>query len=256
MTLFEISVLVISGIFVGFINTMAGGGTAISLAVLVMLGLPVNVANGTHRIAAVFQTLTSTATFYEQKVLNVRKGILLGIPVIFGSVAGAMIAVEVNEAFFRKAVAISILIMLIFMIVKPGKWVYGSRQADFNKVGLKQIIIFFIIGVYGGFIHIGVGYFLLAGIVMAASYDLVKANALKVFIVLLYLPFALFIFILNDKINYSYGLVHAVGNVIGAFIGARMAVKGGAKVVKWVMVCITIFIVLYFFDLIKIDQII
>ncbi|MFC2100401.1 sulfite exporter TauE/SafE family protein [Bacteroidota bacterium] len=256
MTIFEITVLIISGIFVGFINTLAGGGTAISLAVLVMLGLPVNIANGTHRIAAVFQTLTSAATFNKQRVLDVKKGFLLGIPVIIGSVIGARIAVDVNEAFFKKAVAISILIMLIFMIVKPAAWIYGKPQADFSKVSLKQIIFFFIIGIYGGFIHIGVGYFLLAGIVMVASYDLLKANAIKVFIVLLYLPFALIVFILNDQVNYMFGLVHAIGNVIGAFIGARLAIKGGSKTVRWIMVFITIFIVLYFFDVINLSQLI
>jgi len=185
MTLFEVVILIVSGIFVGFINTLAGGGTAISLAVLVMLGLPVNIANGTHRIAALFQTNVSAATFNKQKVLDVKKGFILGIPVIIGSIIGAQFAVDINEEIFKKAVAFSLLIMLVFSIYKPDKWIHGRQKLTSKKLNWKQILVFFIIGIYGGFIHIGVGYFLLAGIILAGGFDLVKGNAIKVFIVLL-----------------------------------------------------------------------
>jgi uncharacterized membrane protein YfcA len=85
---------------------------------------------------------------------------------------------------------------------------------------------------------VGVGYFLLAGIVMGAGYDLVRANAIKVMVVLLYVPFALLVFILNDQVWYSYGLVMAIGNVSGALIASRLAVSKGVVFVQWVMVIV------------------
>ena len=98
----EIVALIVAGLMVGFINTLAGGGSIISLSVLMVLGLPANVANGTNRIAIAVQTLTASGSFRQQKVLDTRKGIILGIPAVLGSIVGALIAVDINEDFFER----------------------------------------------------------------------------------------------------------------------------------------------------------
>ena len=125
-----------------------------------------------------------------------------------------------------------LLIGMFFLIVlKPNRWLKGHE----NQVPVKlvwQAVIFFFIGIYGGFIQAGVGFFLLAGLVLGSGFELVKANALKVFIVFLYTPFALAVFILNKDVNYVLGFILAIGNMGGAFIGARVAVKWGARAVR------------------------
>ena len=83
------------------------------------------------------------------------------------------------------------LVMLIFILYKPQKYIYGRAEIAEKPLNWKQVVIFFFIGIYGGFIHMGVGYFLLMGIVVGAGYDLVKANAIKVFIVLIYIYFVI-----------------------------------------------------------------
>ena len=88
---------------------------------------------------------------------------------------------------------------------------------------------------YGGFIQAGVGFFLLSGLVLGAGYDLVRANAVKVFIVLVYTAFALAIFIINDQVDYKFGLILAIGNMLGAYVGARFAVKWGPKFVRYLL---------------------
>lgn len=230
--------LIFSGVFVGFINTLAGGGTIISIALLMVLGLPANVANGTNRIAVIFQNMTSAGSFAQQKVLDFRKGSWLALPTIIGSVIGAQLAVDIQEELFRKAIAIIMLVMLFFIIYKPSVWLKGQDKLVLRKVSVWQYIIFFFIGVYGGFIQVGVGYFLLAGIVLGAGYDLVKANAIKVWIVLLYTPFALIVFVLNGQVNWKYGLIHAIGNVTGAYIASKWAVSWGTNFVRWVIVVV------------------
>ncbi|MFZ4739977.1 MAG: sulfite exporter TauE/SafE family protein [Bacteroidales bacterium] len=238
MSWIVITALVFSGLLVGFINTLAGGGTIISISLFMFLGLPAGVANGTNRIAVILQTLTSTASFKKQKVLDTRKGLLLGIPTVIGSIIGAEIAVDINEHVFEKAIGIIMLVMMVFIIYKPQQWLKGQEQLLEKKTSVLQYFIFFLIGLYGGFIHVGVGYFILAGLVLGAGYDLVKANALKVFIVLLYAPFTLIVFIYNKQINYEYGLIHAIGNIIGAYIASKFAVSWGANFVRWVIVII------------------
>ncbi len=238
MGIAEFTALVLSGILVGFINTLAGGGSIISLSILIMLGLPASVANGTNRVAIALQNVVAVSSFKQQKVLEARKALYLSIPAIFGSLAGAWIAVDINEAVFEKAVGIIMLVMLVFVLFKPQQYIYGRAEVSEKPIRWKTYVAFFFIGIYAGFIHMGVGYFLLAGIVLGAGYDLVKANAIKVLIILAYAPFTLAIFYLHHEINWIFGLVMALGNMLGAWIASRMAVKKGVAFVKWVIVVV------------------
>ena len=141
--------------------------------------------------------------------------------------------------------------MVYFIAVKPSKWLKGQQDLLEKKVSWLQIVIFFLIGVYGGFVQVGVGYFILAGVVLGAGYDLVRANAIKVWIVLLYTPMALLVFILNDQVRWDYGLVHSIGNIIGAFVASRFAVTWGANFVRWVMIVIIAVTVLHLFNIVE-----
>lgn len=254
MTIIEALVLIAAGLMVGFINTLAGGATIISLSVLMFMGLPLNVANGTHRIAAAFQTLTSVSTFRSKKVLDWRKGLVLGLPVIAGSLVGARIAIEINEELFEKIVAAVMLLMLVLILYKPQRWMEGRQDLIDKKMSWKQVLIFFAMGLYGGFIYVGIGYFLLAAVVLSAGYDVVRANAIKVLIVLMYVPFTIGVFLWGGMINVEYGLVLAVGQVAGAYIGARSAVVRGAGFVRWVMVVFIIISVLHLTGIVDIQE--
>lgn len=238
MSWLTITALIVSGVFVGFINTLAGGGTIISLSLFMLLGLPANIANGTNRVAVILQNLTSVSQFRKQNLLDFKKANKLAIPTMIGAMVGAQIASDISENIFRKAVAVVMLVMVYFIIAKPSQWLKGTQSLQEKPVSWPQVIIFFLIGVYGGFVQVGVGYFILAGVVLGAGYDLVKANAIKVWIVLLYTPLALIVFILNDQVHWSYGLIHAIGNVIGAFIASRWAVAWGASFVRWVIIVV------------------
>lgn len=256
MSWLAVFVLIVSGIFVGFINTLAGGGTAISIAVLMMLGLPANVANGTNRIAVIFQNITSVKAFSQKELIPWRKATLLALPTIIGSVIGAWIAVDINEAFFRKAMAVIMLVMLFFVIVKPSVWLKERTHLTEKPVSVIEILIFFLIGIYGGFIQIGVGYYLLAAIVLGSGFDLVRANAIKVWIVLLYTVAAILVFIFNKQVHWQFGLIHAIGNIIGAWIATRLAIKKGGEFVRWVIIVVILVFSADLLGLINIKEII
>ena len=252
----EVVALIVSGVLVGFINTLAGGGSIISLSILMFLGLPAPVANGTNRIAILVQTVTAVTSFRQQKVLDYRKGLLLAVPAVVGAVIGAYIAVDINEKIFERAMAVIMLLMLIFILYNPKKWLYGKKELQERKVGYREIIIFFGIGIYGGFIHMGVGYLLLASLLLGIGYDLVRANAVKVMIVMLYIPFSLAVFLINDQVNWAYGLILTIGNVIGAFVASRLAVKKGVNFVRWVIVIVILLTSGHLFDLYDIQALI
>jgi len=202
---------------------------------LMFLGLPANVANGTNRIAILLQNVVGVSSFRQQKVLNTKMGFWLAIPAVIGSLVGAQIAVELNEEIMERAIAILLLIMFFLILYKPQQWIKGQAGYVESKPTTLQIIIFFLIGIYGGFIQAGVGLFLLAGLVLSAGVNVVRANAMKLLIILIYSPFAIAIFAMNDQINWQYGLILAVGNMLGAFIASRFAVSWGAKYVRYIL---------------------
>ena len=238
MEWYFIPALIGAGFLCGFINTLAGSGSLISLPLLMFMGLPAGVANGTNRIAILLQNVVGVASFKQQKVFHWKEGIWLAIPAVIGSVIGASFAVNINEKIMTQVIGGLLVVMFFLIIFKPDIWVKGKAGLISARPSILQIIIFFGIGLYGGFIQAGVGFFLIAGLVLGAGFDLVKTNAIKLFIVLIYTPFALAIFIINDQVNWKYGLILGVGNMLGAFVASRYAVSWGAKVVRILLLVI------------------
>lgn len=228
--------VVLVGFLAGFINTLAGGGSALALPFLIFLGLPANVANGTNRIAILLQNVVGSTGYHREKVLDLRKGLTLGVAAILGAVPGALFAISLNEFVMRRVVGAVLVVMLILVIVKPGIWLKARAGNVGSSNKWVSFIVFFLIGAYGGFIQAGVGFFLLAGLVLIEGLDLLRSNAIKVFLILLYTPLALVIFILNDQVDYKLGLVLAVGNMTGAWIGSKVAVSWGPKFIRWVLI--------------------
>jgi len=237
----QLIALVGIGFTAGFINTLAGGGSLISLPFLMFLGLPANVANGTLRIAILMQNLVGVSSFKQQKVFNFREGIWYSLPAALGAIIGASFAISINDEIMKYIIGTLLVFMFFFMILKPNVWLKQKSELIKTKPSIIQIIVLFFIGLYGGFIQAGVGFFLLAGLVLSAGFDLVKANAIKIFIVLIYTFFALSVFIFDGLVNYKFGLILAAGNMVGAFIGSRFAVSWGPKFVRYILLVVLLF---------------
>jgi len=187
-----------AGLAAGFINTVAGGGSSITLPVLVLVGLPPNVANGTNRVAILLQSLVGVSTFRNNKVLDMGDGWRLSLPSALGALAGALVAIRVSDEAMRVVIIALMVGMLLLVIFNPEAWVKRQANDVVAKTGHWQYFLFFLIGFYGGFIQVGVGFLLLAGLVMGRGLDLVRANALKVMIVLVYTIIALCLLYTSD----------------------------------------------------------
>lgn len=192
-----ITLLVFAGFIIGIINTLAGSGTAVGYAVFMSLGLPPAWANGTVRIGVIPQTFAAAYNFYKHKLLDLKSAAYIAIPITTGSVAGAQIAVSINQEVFRKVIGAAMIVILFFIIFKPEKFLKGKSKEMQIKHKIWHLLLYFLIGLYGGFIRVGVGIFLLIALVAVSGCDLVKANSLKVFVVFIYTPFALTIFIIR-----------------------------------------------------------
>ncbi len=236
----HVILVIIIGIICGFINTLAGSGSLISLPVLMFIGLDPHTANGTNRIGIFFQNIVSSWNFFRKKVLDVRMGLILGIPATIGSIAGAFIVLQLHERAVEITVGIILLTMLIPILLKPAQWLKKMQTEVKQKRWWLSIILFVFIGIYGGFIQAGVGIFLLSALVLNSGYDLVKANALKVFINLLFTPFALIVFISRGEVDIIIGLVLAIGNALGAYIASNWAISRGSSFVRYILIFVII----------------
>ncbi|HUS86975.1 MAG TPA: sulfite exporter TauE/SafE family protein [Bacteroidales bacterium] len=234
-------VIVAVGIIAGFINTLAGSGSLLTLPLLMFLGLPASVANGTNRVAIFLQNVIAVTSFKSHKVFEFKEGIWLAVPATIGSFIGAIIAVNFNEQILTVFIGGLLVFMFFIILLNPERWIKAQAGTIDGRPRVWRVVIFFLIGIYGGFIQAGVGFFLLAGLVLGVGADLVKANALKVFIVLCYTAVALTIFFINRQVDLKIGLILAAGNMIGAWIGSKTAVSWGPKFVRIVLL-ITIFL--------------
>jgi len=232
--------VIAAGFGAGFINTLAGSGSLITLPLLIFLGLPANVANGTNRVAILMQTVVAVGKFRSDKALDVRKGLLLAVPAIVGGVIGAQIAVNLNEHVMRQVIGGLMVVMLAVVLIRPKRWLVGRPEMMDRNPGWIQWLVFFGIGLYGGFIQAGVGIFLLAGLVLGAGFELVRANAVKNLIVMCFTLFALIVFIINDQVVWLVGIVLALGNMLGAWVAARLAVQKGAGFVRWILIAVIV----------------
>lgn len=224
-----IIMLVVSGIAVGIINTLAGGGSIITMTLFMVLGLPINVANGTNRIAVFLQNFTATVTFIRKRMLDVKHGLLLSIPVIIGNIAGSLVASNIDERIFKICFGVVMFLILLYMIFDNRKRFHGGARMEVRPV---HYLWFLLIGFYGGYIYIGLGYLILAIALWSMKLDIVTANVIKGFVIFIATPFSLLIFMINGQVEYGYGILHGVGNVIGAYLASHYFIGWGGRFVK------------------------
>lgn len=241
--------LVAVGFTVGFINTIAGGGSLLSLPVLIFLGLPPTLANGTNRVAIVIQTAMATLGFRSKGVSTFPFNTYLGIAALIGSIIGASIAVDIDEKIFNKVLAIVMIAVIVIIIFKPKTTLQNLQERLTGKYLWLGVIVFFLLGIYGGFINAGIGFLIIIYLHFVHKMSLVRTNATKVFVVFLYTIAALAVFVYHDKVNFKIGLVLAIGNAAGAWISSRFSVKKGDGFIKtFLIVMVSIMAVkLWFF---------
>jgi uncharacterized membrane protein YfcA len=229
----------VTGFAAGFINTLAGSGSLLTLPILILLGLPANIANGTNRVGVLMQNVVAVATFRQRGALPLAGSWKLIVPSVVGSVIGATLAVDLDEQLLRQTIGVLMLVLIVLMLLKPERWI-AEHAAPRNPRLLVEVPLFFVIGVYGGFIQISVGLFLLAGLVLGAGHNIVGANAMKNLIVLVFTAAALVVFVINDQIDWTLGVLLGSGQAVGAWVAARFAVTRGAGFVRAAVIVITV----------------
>lgn len=249
--IFDIDVLFILGLMgvgicAGFINAIAFGGSMLTVPILIYLiptipsiTIPTEatvLANGTNRVAILFQNLSAIFGYRRKGVSNFRHAITLAIPAVVGASIGALIGTETPDKAFKPILAIVMVTMLLLTFFNPTEWLYQRINPSGAQYRIITSVALFFVGMYGGFIQIGTGLLIITSLRILDGEDLVITNAHKVFIVFFYTIIALCVFLFKGEVNWVLGLTLSVGTATGAWIGSHMAVKMGDKWIKVVLV--------------------
>lgn len=221
------------GIIAGFLNVMAGGGSLMTLPMLIFLGLPVAVANGTNRVAILAQNLTAVVAFRRHGYTDMRTGLAFALTTVPGAVAGALVAITVSEDLFR-AILAGVLVIAVIGLLVPRRT--GEQRHDTPQhARLVAFLSFFAVGFYGGFIQAGVGFLIMIVLHQFLRFDLVRTNMHKVLVVLVFSVPALMVFAITGNVAWPTAIALAVGNSTGAIVATRVSVKGGDRSIRVVL---------------------
>ncbi|WP_224483097.1 sulfite exporter TauE/SafE family protein [Robertkochia aurantiaca] len=246
---FEVILLVVLGFLVGVINTISGGGSMLTLPILIFLGLDSNVANGTNRIAIFLQNISAIAGFKSKGIKTSKLSWWLGVSALAGSIIGATIAIDIRDELFNRILAIVMILVVGIMVLRPNRKIVSLEERLTGKYFWISLIAFFFIGIYGGFIQAGTGIIMLLVLTTVNNMSLVKSNLVKAVVMLIYTSATLIMFYLSDNLNFKYGLLLASGQFLGGWLSARWSVNKGDGLVKvfLVIMVIAMAIKLWFF---------
>ncbi len=240
MTWWVLVGLFVVGAVAGAINTVAGAGSLLTLPALMAFGLPATEANATNRVGVLLQAVAGAARFRRDGVLDFEGLPRVLVPLLVGAALGAWLSVDLDEALFRRVIGALMLGMLVVMFVRADRLVGGRDGPPPAHLVWSGPLVFFALGVYGGFLQAGVGIFLTMALVWATGRDLVRVTATKAVVVAAYTVPSLVIFLAYDLVAWLPGLALALGGMVGAWVGARLGVKWGAGFLKWAIAAVVL----------------
>lgn len=250
MEIWQLGLLSVIGVVAGFLNVMAGGGSLLTVPVMVFMGVPGPVANGTNRIAILAQNATAVFAFFRRGYSEFRLSLTLAACSLPGAVAGALIGTRLEGVWFNRTLAVIMVGVMLVMALGGNEKRESAgaeptrRQLFWGHVGMVGV------GFYGGFIQLGVGFIMIPVLNRVMGLDLVRTNMHKVFIIMSYTAVALLVFASQVEILWMVGLALALGNSVGGWIAANVQMDRGEGVINMVLnlVLVVFIIKLLFFS--------
>ncbi|WP_372652421.1 sulfite exporter TauE/SafE family protein [Draconibacterium sp.] len=249
LSFIQLAILSAAGVVAGFINVVAGGGSLITLPLMIFLGLPPVVANGTNRIGIIAQNIVAVTNFSRKGIFIYPFSLYAGGIAIIGSILGSLLAIDMDDQLFNRILSIVMVVTGITILLKNKKAASHSI-IPVVKNKIVSLVLFFFIGIYGGFIHVGIGFLMIMILSRINQLSLKYANSIKVFVALLFSISSIIVFILNDAINWKVGFALAIGTSLGGYLGSHFTMKKGDKWIRLILILaiIVMAIKLWFFQ--------
>jgi len=242
-----------AGFLSGFLNTIASAGSAVTLPLLIFMGLPANIANATNRVQVAMGRVSSIIAFQRARAIDWRNGLILAAPCLLGAVLGAYIAAIMRIKYVGWAITVAVILAFVLLLTNP-KRLLKDQEVERPVLKWWHLALYFLVGLWGGFIVLDANTYGLLVLVLAIGYDLKKANAIKAVANFPNSTAALVIFAWAGEVDWYIGGLLSVGSVIGSWIGAVLAAKQWIKIwIYRILIAILVveiyqLIIKYFFD--------
>ncbi|MEK7266509.1 MAG: sulfite exporter TauE/SafE family protein [Pseudomonadota bacterium] len=238
MTHLDLALLAVAGFASGWINVIAGGGSLLTVPVMVFMGLPGPVANGTNRLSIIAQSISAIAAFRSQGFSDFRLSATLSVAASIGAYFGARIGVSLDGVWFNRTVAAVMIAVMVLMATGEDK---SKPRADASAKAKNLVLghgLMIGAGFWGGLIQIGVGFLLMPILYRVMGLDLVRVNMHKVFIALVFTSVAFAVFASKVEIVWEAGAALALGTAVGGWMGAHATIKKGEKFIKRALIAV------------------
>ncbi|MCG6869232.1 MAG: sulfite exporter TauE/SafE family protein [Gammaproteobacteria bacterium] len=233
LTTLQYAAIFAAGAGSGFVNVMAGGGSALTLPLLIFFGMDASVANGTNRIAILAEAGSAVASYHKRSYSEFRTSLGLALLTLPGAVLGAFYASRIDDALFEKVLGM-VMLFIVASLLFDGR-IGGNSDSENRWRRRLTVPVMIGIGFYGGFVQAGVGFLLMWALRMLGGLDLVRVNMHKVFIVFFYSLPVISIFVATGNVDWIAAVVLSAGMGLGAWWSAHVSVKGGEGIVKRVL---------------------
>jgi len=195
---FNFMLLAIVGAVAGFLNVLAGGGSALTIPLMIFLGYDATVANGSNRIAIQVEALTAVAAYKKQKHSDFPFSLRLSLMTLPGGILGAFYAVKIDDALFTKILGVVMILIIITLIFPKSEVIEHAKNNKWSSCGM----------------------------------DLIKIDMHKVFIVMVFTVPAVIMFIWTGNVNWFAAVALSIGMMAGTFAAVKVSLKKGEKFVR------------------------
>jgi uncharacterized membrane protein YfcA len=236
LSLLTVSALLVAGVIGGFVNTLAGGGSMLTVPALLFLGMPADVANATNRVGVLLQSLTGAKGFHNNDYLDTGAIMPVLVPTMLGALVGALFASYMPVSLLKPILLGTMVTMALVMLIFPSMVAPPEGTQSYSlKERPQAALALFAAGVYGGFVQAGVGFILIAALAGGLRYDLLRTNALKMVCTAAFCAVALAVFIFRGQVLWVPGLILAAGTVTGALLSVKFAINVSQNTIKWLL---------------------
>jgi len=237
VNVFHLALLFFGGLGAGLYASSVGGGGLFTLPLLLWTGIPIQIALGTQRFAAVILELASAIKFYKEKKVNLKLALPLGVLAGLGSLIGVNIILAINEKTLSLIMAI-LLVGVYIAVRSQKKWMREKPIMGGRHYVLLALATFFL-GIWGGFFGAGFGAFIMMPFLFL-GYKFMESAGIARVIGFVMSTFAMLVFAHQGLINYVYGIFLGGGFAIGSWIGISIALKKGDEYVRGLMAVVVI----------------
>lgn len=227
-------VLFVASVFGGLVGSLSGGAGMITMPLLLLSGINPLQALATNKLQACFGSFTGAAHYYKQGLVDMgRSRACILIAVVFSAV-GTGVAQIISADMLGRILPFAMMLLGAYFLLSPA-------VSDEDRACKPRALLYSscaVASLYGGFIGVGIGSFILAMLVGLAGYGLSKALAHSRWIVFSINLTSTALFILGGQILWGLGILMCVGQMIGASLGAKLAIKHGARLIRPVVICL------------------